>query len=46
MVHIVYQFKEASDGAWKTKLADIIKHHQMGLQVAEICLNENLKRAD
>lgn len=40
------QFKEAPAGARKTELADIIKHHQMRLQVAETFLNENLKRAD
>lgn len=42
----VDQFKEAPAGAWKNELADIIKHHQMRLQVAETFLNENLKRAD
>ena len=44
MFYTVDQFKEAPAGAWKTELADIIKHHQMRLQVAETFLNENLKR--
>lgn len=42
----VDQFKEAPAGARKNAPADIIKHHQMRLQVAETFLNENLKRAD
>lgn len=46
MFHTVDQFKEDPAGARKTELADIIKHHQMRLQVAETFLNENLKRAD
>jgi len=46
MFHRVDQFKEAPAGVWKTELADIIKHHEMRLQVAEMFLNENLKRVD
>lgn len=46
MFNTVDQFKEAPAGAQKAKLADIIKHRQMRLQVAETFPNENLKRPD
>lgn len=46
MFYTVDQFKEVPAGAQKIKLAEIIKHHQMRLQVAETFLNENLKTAD
>lgn len=44
--YTVDQFKEVPACAQKIKLAEIIKHHRMRLQVAGTFLNENLKRAD
>lgn len=46
MSYTIDQFKEVPAGAQKIELAEIIKHHQMRVQVAETFLNENLKRAD